>query len=231
MIARTWLFSSFLVMLATPVAAQVGPEETIRKILEEVGKEMQEIDRLLLQSARQPASDGMERNVERLRELMDQTTNSQDRVVRGLDQLIEEIQRMAQQSSSSQGGEQPPQDQQPQDGEQQQPQGQGTREQTQTPDLVRQGEQQGQPEPQDGQDPQDGRDPQQMGQNQPAAPPPGDATEEVERPGDAEGWGDLPRYIQLLHTRGGVPDVPEKYRRAYEAYQRRAHESSPTRPR
>lgn len=221
---------------AAPLAAQIGPEETIRKILDEVGQEMREIDRLLLQSSRQPATEGMERNVERLRELMDQTGESQGRVVRGLDQLIEELQKMQQQSrgSGSQQDQQgqPQQDGQPQEGQQQGQQQQGERQQTETPDLVRQGQQQEGQQPQpEGQQPQDGRDPQDMGENRPAGPATEDGEEQVQRDAAAEGWGDLPKYIQFLHTRGGVPEVPEKYRRAYEAYQRRANQQGNTRPR
>jgi hypothetical protein len=28
----------------------------------------------------------------------------------------------------------------------------------------------------------------------------------------------LPKYLEFMHSRGGMPEVPEKYRRYYEAF-------------
>lgn len=213
------------VMFTAPANAQIGPEDKIRDILEKVSEEMAEIDRLLLQSSRTPAGEGMQRNVDRLKELMEQTRGSQGEVVQSIDELIDELQKMSQQSSSGSG-----QAGEPQQGDQQQPpQGagnpQGVRDQTQTPDMVNRGEQQGrQPEGQQeqGSMPQDGQEPFAPGRNRRDGSVAEDGTERIERAADAESWGDLPKYVPFLHTRGGVPEIPEKYRRAYEAYLRRS---------
>ena len=53
------------------------------------------------------------------------------------------------------------------------------------------------------------------------------ATENAERAGDAEQWGELQQYVPPQYQRAGAPNVPAKYRRLYEAYQRRVQKVAP----
>ncbi len=226
---RTVLVCVLLAAGGAPLAAQqVGPEDAIKKILDEVGNEMQEIDRLLLQSAHKPAAEGMQQNADKLRELMNQTQDSQGRVVRGLDRLIDELQKMQQSGGggSPQDSDDQPQDGQPKDGQQPGQQPQGERQQTETPDLVKQGQQQdgqqqGQPKPGEGQQPKPGPDPLSMGQNKPSGPPKQDGEEKVDRPADAERWGDLPKVHPVpAHAwwrAGGSGEIPARLRGLPEA--------------
>jgi hypothetical protein len=207
-----------------------GPEETVKKILHEVAEEMREIDRLLLSSSQREAREALERGAAGLQKLIDQTRDSQGRVVRGIDRLIEELQSMQQSRQRQQQSQQEPQDGQPQDG-QQRPQDSsepgsrrdGRRQENQTPDIAQQ------PQP-DRQEPgrQDrptdpSADPLSQGQNVRSGAQQPDGSEKVDREGVDGSWGDLPKYVHFLHSRGGVPDVPEKYRRLVEAYQKQAH--------
>ena len=36
-------------------------------------------------------------------------------------------------------------------------------------------------------------------------------------------WGELPPYLRFLHKRGAAVEVPERYRRLYEAYLKAAN--------
>lgn len=89
-------------LLSAGVTAQFGPDEgpeKIKRIVKEVADQMQAIDRLLLQTsaekgAAREAGKAMARNVEQIDKLLDQTTQSQTSVVRGIDDLINEIEKM-----------------------------------------------------------------------------------------------------------------------------------------
>jgi hypothetical protein len=232
---------------ALPLPGQIRPEDAVRKIADQISREMAEIDRLLLESSRAREARTGEAG-ERVRELIDSTRQSQDRVVTGIDQLIDELQQMAQQSQSQssssqqqdqQQGESQPQDrdgQNPQPGGEQQ---QGPRRESATPDLVQQGgEQSGQQpgqQPEPGQnrpgDPQqqpgegqtaaEGQDPRSPGQNRDDGGQREDGSERVDRGADTEGWGDLQKYVPSQYQRAGAPDVPARYRRLHEAFQKR----------
>jgi hypothetical protein len=240
-----------LLMLTPSATAQVDPSDAVRKIAETIEKEMSEIDRLLRESSRAGGANAEASS--RIRELIDGTRQSQGKVVQGIDDLIGELEKMAQQSQSqSQQSSQPPQDQQQsgqqgqqgQQGQEQQgqqrPGGQGNRRENQTPDLAQQpnqGEQSGDQEPgQQGQ-------PQNQPQNQPSgADSPGEeqrregrntqtgaaaegSSERVERQDGAEGWGSLQKYVPPQYQRAGAPQVPARYRRLHEAFQKRAHQT------
>ena len=66
-------------------------------------------------------------------------------------------------------------------------------------------------------------DPKDEGANRRKGRLPEDGTEHVDRNATDVRWGSLPPYLQFVYSRGGVPDVPEKYRRLLEAYQRASH--------
>lgn len=230
-------------LLTGGVTAQIGPEQAIRKIADEVQQEMATIDQLLRDSSRggsptQPATDGGQD----VRELIDQTKESHTKVLRGIDRLIEELQNMAQQSQSSSSSSQDQQQQQqggpPQDGEPQPQQGQGSRPQgarqeIQTPEMVDRGESEGQqrqpgenqPAQPQGEQPRDGDHARAEGENRIGTAPAEGATEAVERGADAEKWGDLQKYVPPQYQRAGVPQVPAKYRRLHEAFQKRSSRS------
>jgi methyl-accepting chemotaxis protein len=75
-----------------------GPDK-IKQIVKEVAEQMQEIDRMLLRSTSPDkgaaeAAKGLARSVEKIDELLEQTTKTQTEVVRGIDDLITEIEKM-----------------------------------------------------------------------------------------------------------------------------------------
>ena len=85
--------------LPAQVTAQFdNPEQKIQEIAEQIAEELQEIDRLLLQTgsgkAGAEAAEAMGRNAERIDELLKQTTKSQAIAVKRIDELIEELQKM-----------------------------------------------------------------------------------------------------------------------------------------
>lgn len=189
-------------LLVTPAAAQFDrPEERVRQIADEIAEEMREIDRLLLQRPAADAAEGMARAAERMNELLRQTGASQGSVATKIDELIREIQKL---QREGQGGGQ---DQPPPSPSQRQPR--TRREPSERPENA----------PSTDAPPEDNRPPpQDQGRNQPAAVEPRQPTEEVEHGTDHERWGVLPFYEEFNKTRGGVPLVPEKYRRYHEAF-------------
>lgn len=54
--------------------------------------------------------------------------------------------------------------------------------------------------------------------NQPARQKGQDATEQVEHQVEHAKWGHLPEYVESVKSRGGQPDVPERYRRFRDAF-------------
>lgn len=206
------------------------PREAVKKILREVSEEMSDIDRLLRESSRRATSSGSPNESsspdrESAKDLVDETRDSQQRVVRGIDQLVDQLQQMAQESSSSSSSsEQEQQDQQ----QSQQQQQRSQREQSQGSDYQnqQQDQQQQDQQNQDGQQPQGGQENPDGGQNQPGSRRPEDGVEEVSR-GDSGVFSvELPDYAQFLHTRGGAPKVPAKYRRLHEAWLRRVNQAN-----
>ena len=216
-----------LAALALPAGAtaQVGPEETIKKILEDISEQMSEIDRLLLEASKsRQAAEGIEQSVERMKDLMTETQSGHTRVIEGIDELIRQIEQMPS-SGGGGGGQFDPNQDQRSGGEVRDQEQQGRRDQSETPDLTQpqggqqQQEQQGQP--QQGEQPQDGPDEAgPPGENVPSDQPKDGATERAVREEDNALWGNLPPYLQFLHSRGHRPEVPEKYRRLLEAYQK-----------
>lgn len=101
---RTWIVAGLLAVTAPLPAQFVDPRKKIREIVEEVAQEMREIDRMLLQTGgagAQKAAERMARNAERIEKLLEQTRNSQGKVVDRIDKLLEEIQKMAGQNGGT----------------------------------------------------------------------------------------------------------------------------------
>lgn len=224
-------FALSLLALATtalPARAQ-DPAREIQEIARAIEEQLQEIDRLLLESGKA----GQARTEPKQ---MLQQANERSATVRdGIDKLIEKLNEMKNQSGSGQGeGEGQGQGQGREQGGQQnqgQPQSPQNRRENQTPDFVQQ------PKP-DGQDQQQQQQQQQpggqtpQGQNQPQGgeqahdqpenrtgkqPPEGELG--PGQPGQGEaGWGELQPYVNFLKNRGSAPKVPEKYRKYWEAY-------------
>lgn len=85
--------------LAAPLAAQFDdPQVKIAEIATEIAEELQEIDRLLLQTGKKVSGresvEGMKRNVKRIDELLKQTTKSQRVAVKRIDELIKELEKL-----------------------------------------------------------------------------------------------------------------------------------------
>ncbi len=227
-------FLPLLVAVLLP-AQQRDPMQEIQEIARSIDEQMQEIDRLLLESGKKNQARTLPK------ELLLKARESSKTVEGGIDQLIEKLNQMKQQgggggggSSQSQDQQQQPQDQQSESQRPDQGKGQRTRRENQNPDYVKQppqgGEQPGQkPQPQPGQQP--GQQPQ-PGQGKPQggqeSPGPGENTRgnrqlEPElgpgNPGQGnETWGELQSYTNFLKNKGSMPKVPEKYRKYWEAY-------------
>jgi hypothetical protein len=209
------------------------PARELQEIARRVEEQLQEIDRLLLESGKQ----GQGR--EKPRELLQRAKQRSDDATVGIDQLIEKLQDMKS-KGSGQGEPQPgdePRDGQgqpdPSDGQSSPSQGKsgGKRRENATPDF----QQQQQPEQQSGTKPEPGQgqpQPQeqragqaQAGQETPL-PPDGPSGQPVPadptaagQPGQGEGsWGNLQEYEAILKNRGSRPKVPEKFRKYWEAY-------------
>ena len=73
-------------------------------------------------------------------------------------------------------------------------------------------------QPQENGSPESPRDMRRFGQNTTQGNMSDKETEEVEHERDSEKWGQLPSYMQSIQTRGGQPDVPERYRRYRDAF-------------
>ncbi|MBL8730729.1 MAG: hypothetical protein JNM25_20085 [Planctomycetes bacterium] len=197
------------------------PMHEIQEIARSVDEQLQEIDRLLLESGKQSQARS------RPKELLEQASERSTTVEDGIEKLIQKLTEM-----KNQGGEGSPSDGEPQpgQGQGQQPQPQGSpqnRRENQTPDFVQQpkpdGEQPGQepkpgePKPADGQ-PQGGEQAQDTPENRRGNRPPESETGPAQA-GDGDGtWGELQPYVNFLKNRGSSPKVPEKYRKYWEAY-------------
>jgi hypothetical protein len=216
--------AAFGLVLGQTTAQVDDPRQKVLEISKRIAEEMAEIDRLLLQGsgeALRAAREAVQRNQKLFDDVLKQTQQSQGNVVKSIDDLIQEIERLSQ-PSGGQGESQPQdqQEQQPQRGQQQQ---QGQRDQTQTPDFQQQQrpQQQGRQRPQ-GEQPTGPEEHRGQGQQRPATQEPRSDSERVGHEQDATSWGMLPKYVPLLHGRGTMPEVPEKYRRFVEAFTKQA---------
>lgn len=207
--------------------AQVGdPMREIQEIARQVDEQLQEIDRLLLESGRR------DQPRQKPKQLLQQAHERSEAVEQDINKLIDKLNELKQQGGNSSSQDQ--QDQQQQDqqdqGQQHKPQGgQRNRRENQTSEFTQRrqpGEQQ-QPQPGEGQQPDQ---PQPSGQPNGGQENPdggqntrGNQQLEPElapgQPGTGDGsWGELQPYVNFLKNRGSMPKVPEKYRKYWEAY-------------
>lgn len=221
-----------LAVLAPLAALRAQDPEAVREIQEiarRVDEQLQEIDRLLLESGKK----GQARS--KPKDLLQQAKQRSESVEGGIDELIDKLNQMKNQSGSGQPDEdQQSQGQQGQQRQQQQQQGQQNRRENQTPDLVDRRKQQGQQQPgqqqpgqqeqQPGEQPQDGKpeggqESKDGGQNRPGrAPDDGGVGPANAATGDGT-WGELQPYMNFMKNRGSrPPQVPEKFRKYWEAY-------------
>lgn len=203
------------------------PMHEIQEIARSVEQQLQEIDRLLLESGKANQARAQPT------QMLDQARERGQAVQDGIDKLIEKLNEMKNQGGGGSPSEEE-QSQQPKDG---QGQGQGQPQQGQpqnrrengTPDFVQQPQQQDQPQPQPGGtepqpaqpqqgQPQGGQDAQTAAENRPGNRPPESATGPGQNPQGEEGWGELQPYVNFLKNRGSSPKVPERYRKYWEAY-------------
>lgn len=232
---RTVCVVLLLSALASRLPAQIpggDPMHEIQEIARQVDQQLQEIDRLLLESGRRDQARA------RPKELLQQARERSEEVEKGIDKLIDELNKLKQQQQQSSGqqsqdqqDQQDPQDQDQNQQQQQQQQRQRNRRENQTPDIAQrprdpsgkqegskpQGQQPEQPQ-QNGQQPTGGQETPDGGQNRRGNQPP-DSELGAAQPGTGEGsWGELQPYANFLKNRGSMPKVPEKYRKYWEAY-------------
>lgn len=206
---------------AAPVRAQgQDPMREIQEIARRVAEQLQEIDRLLLES-----SDGKAegRPLDKLQRSREQS----ETVEQGIDELIEKLTEMkgrsGQQSSQQDQQQQQQQDSQEQGGQPQQGQQRpGQRREGTTPEFdgqqQQQQQQQGNEDQQTGQRPRGGEQNPEGGENREAQAMPESPTGPGQ-PGEGEGqWGGLQQYQNDLKNRGVDAKVPEKFRKYWEAY-------------
>ncbi|MCB9869335.1 MAG: hypothetical protein H6837_05715 [Planctomycetes bacterium] len=215
--------------LAAPVCAQIeteDPKAKIQEILDNVANEMKEIDKLLQESGRsKEAAKSMKSSVQKLDKLLDQVGKSQGKVVKGIDELLEQAEKMkgeggqcpfGGESSSNQKKRQKGQQQSSPESQQDQGRRQRERESREPRQLGQKpGEKPGEKNDKGGKPENNQRD-QGKGQNATAKSQPKDPTGKADAGKTAGAWGELPDYI-LKHGRGSMPAVPDKYRKYLDA--------------
>lgn len=210
-----------------PLAAQQDPMKEIQEIARRVDEQLQEIDKLLLESGKK----GEPR--QKPKELLQKSNERSVEVEKTIDDLIRKLTEMKNQSSSSSSQDQQQQDQQQQDEQQQQQQQRGSqrnRRENQMPDMVdrreqqqreqqqQQGEQNQQQQQQQQRRPEDGHEIPDPGQNTTGNRQPEPETGPGQRGAGDEQWGELQSYQNFLKNKGSAPKVPEKFRKYWEAY-------------
>lgn len=78
-----------------PAQIEQDPRKRIQEIMDQVADEMTQIDKWLQNSSRsRGAAEAMQKNVQRLDKLLDDVGKSQKRVVKGIDDLLKEAQKL-----------------------------------------------------------------------------------------------------------------------------------------
>ncbi len=88
---------ALLAALAVPASAQIeeDPREKVQEILDQVAKDMKQIDSWLRESSRSKnAGKAMKENVERLDKLLESVGKSQKQVVTGIEELLKQAAKM-----------------------------------------------------------------------------------------------------------------------------------------
>lgn len=235
MIRSTLRAFTVLAFFAFAVPAQQDPSREIQELARRIEEQMQEIDRLLLESSK-PAGDRQKSP----KELLDKSQAESHSVQQAIDELIQKLNQMKQQGGQGSGqpddqqqgqqGGQQQQQQGQQDQQDQQGQGKGNRREGTNPDFMKQPDQQGQ-QPGDQQQQQQGQQQQGQGKRPQAGDPnpadgenrsgqnPPDSGTAKGAPGTGEDeWGGLQPYVNFLKNRGSPPKVQEKYRKFWETY-------------
>jgi hypothetical protein len=160
----------------------------------------------------------MKQNVENMEKLLESVGKSQKQVVKGIDDLLKEAQKMKGQSGSSScpfgptGEGQKPKDQQANG----QPREQRNRQPRQ---LQKPGDMAQQPKKSESGKERNDQPETEKGKKVAGTKRPDDATEKVNGKKVQGAWGELPDYL-LKSGRGSMPDVPERYRKYLEALTR-----------
>ena len=213
-------------LLGAPLLPAQDPMREIEELARRIDEQLRDVDKMLLESGQKTQTRGQQKEL--LKKAADGSTTAEA----SIDELIEKLTQMKNQSSSSQSeSEKDQQGKQPQGGQQQQNQGQNQngqqpRRENQTPDYVKQKGEQPQPGEQQQQKPQNmpGKGDEKGAENSTEAAEnrPGDRRPESEtgpkNPGQGdESWGELQPYMNRLKSRGSAPKVPEKYRKYWQA--------------
>jgi hypothetical protein len=220
-----------LAAIAIPLPAQIeeDPRQKMQEILNKVAEEMQLIDKWLQESSRsKDAAKGMSRNIAQLEKLLDSVGKSQQEVVKGIDDLLNQAQKMKSQGDKSDPSKKKNQQRSQQQRRQRQQQQRDGQQQKRRRELQKPQQRPQQPEDQKGkkQDQakrdQNGKEKRDKGKNLASKDPNKRGTEKVNGKKIQGAWGDLPDYI-LKHGRGSMPNVPEKYRKYLEALTKEGH--------
>jgi DnaJ-domain-containing protein 1 len=87
------LFAAFTIPLSGQI--QEDPREKVQEILDQVAKDMKQIDSWLQESSRsKDAGAAMKKNIARLDKLLESVGESQKQVVKGIDELLKEAEKM-----------------------------------------------------------------------------------------------------------------------------------------
>lgn len=232
-----WLASMLLPLSQLPAQMGGGdPREEIKEIATSIDKQLKEIDDLLRESGRQGQTRNKPKEL--LEQAAENSLTVQDGIEKLIEKLNDMKNQSGsgsgEPSPDQKDGQGKPQDGQPQDGQPQPGQGSQQRRENDNPDFVQQpqegqdgkpkgegeqkpGGEQPQSKPGEG-DPKGGQQGTDGGENRVGKRPPNDPTGPGQ-PGQGEGdWGGLQPYLNFLRNRGASPKVPEKYRKYYEAY-------------
>ncbi len=210
---------------AQPLLLQGGGQQSETKdLLKKIQKEMARIDELLNQAANQSRTSsssnsssssstsipkGKPKGSEQVQKLLRESSASNGKVVKLIDQLLAKAKR---ESSSSGSSAKPPEDS---GKSSEKKKSKPDNRETNSPDLEKQKKQQGSKNPED---PQDSKEKEKLrkGNKKPKSGETGSAN-------DAKGssrWGFLPPYLQFLFRKGGAPKVPGKYEKWAEEFNR-----------
>lgn len=209
-------FSAFA--FSKSVSAQSGPDGKTKELVDKIKKELDEINRLLNRASNdagsrsasaQPSgakegsgSQGSGSQGKGVEKSLRSTLESQDRLIKAIDDIIQMAQKSG--KSGSSGQSQPKPNGQDQKNQQKRPDGR----MQEGPEKVEQKDRQG------GKKPDSPKMDQAKGKKVDAkkAAPKG-ATEKLQGKKKGGSWGELPSYLQGIFKRGGRPEVPAKYKR------------------